>query len=351
MRTDSLFAEIVLRIAPHPENLATEALLYLLRKYPQTWTSLGAWIGLTGTPMPQALAFRTQVTDKADESIPDLVGVDSAGDAILVCEAKFWADLTPNQPATYLGRLPPNKHAMVLVIAPAMRFEILWPKLRLNCKSAGLSLGEDSDAAHELRATTVDARHRLALTSWRAILGIVLRDADTRSDNDLRGDAEQLSALCMRMDSTEFLPLAPADVSRQIGQRVQQFADLVDRAVGILVRDHGANTKGLGTGGTQSTHGRFFLLRSLSYFLAYSPPLWSRYGETPLWLRVTNEEWKAPRSLYDQIHKIFAGLPNRVCEEDGDIYVGIGLPVGVESAGVIEEIVRQILWTAERCTP
>lgn len=349
MRSDSLFAEIVLQLAPHPENLATEALLYLLRRYPLAWPALRAWIGLTGLPVPEALAFRTQVTDHTDDAIPDLVGVDADGDPIVICEAKFWADLTPNQPATYVRRLPTRKPALVLVLAPALRFEILWPKLRQNCVAAGIVIGEAADVAHELRSAAVGPTHVLALTSWGATLARLLSEADTRHDHHLRSDLEQLSGLCARMDSTEFLPLGPHDVSRHLGQRVQQFADLVDKVVAVLVHTHGANTKGLTTGGNQATYGRYFRLGTLACFLAYAPPLWARYGETPLWLRVKNEEWKTPQSLREQLHRAFAGLPNRVCEDEGYLYVGINLPVGIESGGVIAEIVRQILFTAEKC--
>lgn len=355
MRTDSLFSELVLRLAPHPENIATESLLYILRKYPEVWTPLAAWIGLTGISMPPTLAFRTQVLSPEDDAIPDLVGTDSVGDPVFIVEAKFWADLTPNQPATYLRRLPNGKQAILLVIVPGLRFEIVWSKLLQNCRNAAIMVADHTDPAHELRAAAVAPTHVLALTSWRAVLTVLLRDADPRRDMALCGDVEQLGGLCSRMDSTEFLPLTPKDVERHIGQRVQQFADLVDTVVAVLVRDHGATTKGLTTGGRQSTYGRFFRLASLGCFLAYMPPLWSRYGETPLWLNVklrnkdNDNQWDTPLGLCDQVYAAFAGRPNRVCEHEGGIHVGINLPVGVESREVVTEVVGQILFVAAKC--
>jgi hypothetical protein len=349
MRSDSLFADLVLRLASHPENVATEGLLYILRNYPDVWTPLSAWIGLTGTAIPEPLSFRSQVHEGSDGSIPDLVGIDSSGEPLLIAEAKFWADLTPNQPATYLGRLPAGKRALVLVIAPALRLEILWEKLLRNCAVAGLQVGNQTDVAHELRAAPVGSTHTLALTSWRAVLSILIGDADARADEDLRSDAEQLSGLCGRMDSTEFLPLTSQDVSRHVGQRVQQFADLVDRAVALLVRDHGASTKGLTTGGAQSSYGRYFLIKTLGCFLVYSPPLWARFGETPLWLRVKSRDFKVPPGLDEKVHAAFARRPNRVCDHDGSSYVGIDLPIGVETNVVLSEIARQVVWAADHC--
>ena len=165
MRTESLFSELVLRLASHPENIATEALIYILKKYASAWPPLKAWLGLAGTQLPDSLAFSTQFPDQSDNSIPDMVGVNELGEQVLIIEAKFWAELTPHQPSTYLRRLPIGKPAMVLVIAPAMRSEILWTKLVQNCSSDDVRVGEGSDVASDLRVARVGSEHMLVQTS------------------------------------------------------------------------------------------------------------------------------------------------------------------------------------------
>ena len=346
MRTNSLFAQLVPQMAAHPENVATEAFLYLLRTYPTAWPELRAFLALAGAYLPEALTFSTQASAVQDTSIPDLVGIDGAtGEASLILEAKFWAGLTPNQPVTYLRRLTAERPGMVLVVAPALRFEELWAKLCKSCVAEGLHLSEPIQPSSDFRAATLAGGHHLALTSWRALLSLLIRDADTRDDALMLGDVEQLSGLCGRMDSTEFQPLSPADVSRHVGQRIQQFTDLVDKAVRILVHTHQANTKGLQTGGTQSTYGRFFAYGNLLFFLAMSPPLWAEHGETPLWLRVT-EGWKPSEASASPTHALvrmaLAGQPNRIFLKGRETYVGLDVLIGADRDEVLSHIVNQI---------
>lgn len=361
MRNDSLFAEIVTRRFPHPENIATEALAYILRRHPAVWKPLCSWFELSKVALPDRLLFSTQVTDEADDGIPDLVGSSpETGNPILIIESKFWAGLTSHQPATYLQRLAPNKSAMVLVIAPTLRFETLWPKLLRACDEHGITYGAAADVAHGLRSTSVGSSHALALATWESLLSILRHDADARGDDDLAGDVEQLNGLAARMDSSAFLPLVPGDLSRQFGQRAVQYADMVESIVRVLRRDHGADITGLSAGRTQYSIGRYFRLHHLGLFLAYAADLWAKFGETPLWLRVRyrsgeprpNEEWPTPSWLHETVAKAFPGDPDRVRETNDGVYVSIELKTYADQETVIgyavEQILRVLKVTAER---
>jgi hypothetical protein len=97
----SLFGHLALRFASHPENLATEALAYILAESP---TGRNAFVDFLGTfveGLPRDFTFRTQATGEGNE-IPDLVGIDDLAHEVVIAEAKFWAGLTDNQP----GDLP-----------------------------------------------------------------------------------------------------------------------------------------------------------------------------------------------------------------------------------------------------
>ena len=50
------------------------------------------------------LLFSSPVSSN-DDTIPDLVATDIAGNKIFIVENKFWAKLTPNQPVGYLPLL------------------------------------------------------------------------------------------------------------------------------------------------------------------------------------------------------------------------------------------------------
>ena len=187
MLDDSLFADVVLRTAPHPENLATEALRYLLERHPTVWPAVHTFLAGLEFPLPLTLAFKTQAYS-ATHAIPDLVGLDSEGKERLIVEAKFWAGLTQNQPVTYLGRLGNASPGMVLFIAPGLRFEYLWEKLAtISSGQAGTSLGP-ARTPSELRGAPVNEVQLLALTSWRALLQVI-DDQATHTDNfALRAD-------------------------------------------------------------------------------------------------------------------------------------------------------------------
>ena len=85
------------------------------------------------------------------------------------------------------------------------------------------------------------SNQKMALITWRAILGVLKQAAEEKDDFILKSDVNQLRGLCDQMDREAFLPLSSNDVSHEFGSRVKQFADLVDTVVSVLVAEHGAN--------------------------------------------------------------------------------------------------------------
>jgi len=351
MERQSLFGEMSLRFSPHPENLATEALVYILRQHEGAWPALHRYFRRTDIPLPANVVFQSQAWGE-DQSQPDLLVIDEEGDPVLIIEAKFWAGLTANQPVAYLRRLVPGKPGLLAVVCPGMRLATLWEKLESRCKEGGLHLGPPLHLDTEYRLARLGEDHGLCITSWGALLSALRREAETRGHDMFLGDLKQLGGLCSRMDSEAFLPLHPRDISPEIGRRVQHFADLVDAVVAELVARHGADTKGLTTGGTQSTYGRYFKLNGLGMFLAFSPKLWARYGETPIWLSVheiDGKRWLATHSIAKKLEKLPPGEFRRVPPTESLNTVGLELPLGVEQPEVIAALAEQIKQVAQCC--
>ncbi|HZR34097.1 MAG TPA: hypothetical protein VFA75_01895 [Nevskia sp.] len=346
MRRESLFGELATRLSSHPENVATEALLYLLQHHAGTWPALRAFLGAIGIPAPLQASFRTQFPSKDDTSIPDLAVADQSGAQVLLMEAKFWAGLTPNQPTTYLKRLPVGQAGTVLVIAPAQRFVTLWHKLAEKCAADGLTLDAPVDPAPGFRKATLSGtQHLLALTSWRTALVVLAQDAEGRADADALGDIQQLSGLCERMDSTAFLPLRAEELSRQVGQRIEQLSALFEDVVVELVKNHGAMSQSTGGGG--STRGRFFKLGHLGCFLALSPGLWARHGESPLWLSVQyidpEGHWTTAPWIHDRLVLISGNTPAVVSHDDSwRPCVSVDLPTGAEKSELVPVVGARI---------
>jgi hypothetical protein len=351
MEMQSLFGELSLKFNSSPENVATEALLYILKQHKEAWPALHRHFLRTGIELPIDVIFRSQAWGE-DQSQPDLIAIDRDGDPVLIIEAKFWAGLTPNQPITYLQRLVPNKPGLLSFVCPGMRLSTLWEKLSNRCKEGGMHLDQYLDLDVEFRSARLSSPHALCAISWGALLSVLRREAEVLGNDMLLGDTNQLDGLCSRMDTEAFLPLNPQDISTEIGRRVQHFANLVDYVVYELAANHGADIAGLTTGGSQSAYGRYFKLIGFGMFLQYSPRLWSRYGETPIWLdvkEIIEEKWSITRSVIDGIDQLPQGKFRRIPETESKNTIGLELPLGVEQPDVIADVIGQIKQVAECC--
>ncbi|MDA7910037.1 hypothetical protein N9B44_00040 [bacterium] len=348
MQNKSVFGEIALRLSSHPENIATEALLYLLNQYPSARDTLRRFVKQAGVHLDEGMQFRTQATSE-DGSIPDLVGVDSDGDRTFVLEAKFWAGLTPNQPGAYLESLPKNKKSIVLVVAPGIRINMLWQKLRSAGESNGIQFGEDVDVVSEFRVTSGEQNCFLGICSWRSILSAIISDAEIASDSQLVSDASQLFGLCATMDGQAFFPLSETDLAPMIGKRMVQYADLVDDAVSLLTQNHGASTKGLTVGGHKCAYGRYLRMGELQMFLSSDPMRWGRDSESPIWLKFWEESETRINQLSDSIRSDLMGKDSSVFLEGQNCWVPIQLPLHCERLDVLDSIVEQVVSLANVC--
>ena len=104
----SLLARLFPRITTPAEDVATFSLCHILDHSATARKSFAhclANIARMGN-VPE-LHFRTQSSGENKER-PDISGMDGVGNEIILCEAKFWAGLTKNQPNAYLERLRQN---------------------------------------------------------------------------------------------------------------------------------------------------------------------------------------------------------------------------------------------------
>lgn len=339
----TLFGEMVLRFSAHPENVATEALLYLLQRHRKAWPAVRRYLARTGVALPEDLTFETQAAGE-DMSQPDMAGYDQGGNGVLLLEAKFWAGLTENQPVTYLRSLPADVPSLLVFVCPGKRFVTLWPKLTNRCNEGGIALQETTDVEAEFRSAELRTTSALALVSWAALLDVLGREARLSGDRAFGNDVEQFQGLCARVDGEAFMPLTDLDLSPEMARRIQNFADLVDMTVAEMSANHDADATGLTTGGSQSEYGRYFRYRGLGLFIVYSPRLWLGEAETPIWLRVAEQledGWRVTPKVLDGL----ARLPSR-CQRPVDPnlqnVVSLDLPLGVERPDVIDSLIEQI---------
>lgn len=235
-QSHGLLAAIAPRLTPALENVATEALCYILDRSPQTEKAFRGFIAqVSGASFPEKLTWRTQRGGE-DQAIPDLVGEDAAGSQRAIVEAKFWAELTPNQPAAYLERLRHQEDGGVLLfVAPKVRIEGLWQEIRRACPE-GTCAQSDETSRTEARCATVMGRHKLALVGWSSVIHTLRNEAAVAGEMGVAADLEQLRGLIERVDEEAFLPLWPEDLSKRFPSRILQFRDLLQDAVLGLTR-------------------------------------------------------------------------------------------------------------------
>lgn len=334
-----MFGYLVTRLAAHPENVATDALHYVLSSSPATARALELHLR-RAAELPVGLHYDVQSTGE-DGSIPDLAGVAEDGSTPLLVEAKFHAGLTANQPVSYLRRLPADRPGLLLFVVPAMRLELLWTEVLSRAK-----LTDPAAPAGEFRAVTAADGHVLAMTSWRSLLAVLAEAAVTAGDRAAVANLDQLRGLCDRMDSQAFHPLAPEELSGSVAVRLRQYTGLINKAVDRLIASGTATpgTTRFGRGGARAGvewWGRFFGLSDVSCLLRMSAIRWAEDRATPLWLQVGYNGSPPPAVVHAALAPLQAER-SRVFRRRLFVDVAIDLLPGAEEDAVIDHIARQI---------
>ena len=349
MRGPGLFAHLVGRFATHPENLATEALAYVLSQSPEASAAVTRLARAAGVDVSQVGRWTTQVSGD-DGALPDLVGETEEGLTPIIIESKFWDGLTDNQPNTYLRRLPPTSPGVVLVVAPAVRIDVLWAELVDRAADVG-PISENRRPDTEFRLAQVGPVGTLGLCSWRHLLTAVADAVGAAGDLASAGDLQQLAGLCEQMDTTAFLPLRSEELTGAIGSRMVQLHEVVDGAATELVTRGIASGKDKNGGRLTSSAGtlywgRYLNVAGVTCLLRLAPMSWAAYRATPIWLQVGVRGDPEVRQTVRQLAPL-GEVGSRLVEQPAFVDVAIDLPVGVERDGVIQAIIAQVTSIAE----
>jgi hypothetical protein len=235
-----VFGHLVTRFSSQAEDIATEALAYVLQRSPAAAAAFEEYLQLA-VPVPGQLHYQTQ-SGSDDGSVPDLSGTATDGSVPVLVEAKFWAGLTVNQPVTYLRRLPVGRASVLLFVVPSVRLGILWTEVLERTRRAEITPGTEQGTTEYRWADVGDGR-RLAMTSWPAVLSHLIDRVTRAGDAGARSDLEQLLGLCRRMDGEGFVPLTDEELSGSLPTRLLQYTGLIDRAVDELVHSGRATRK------------------------------------------------------------------------------------------------------------
>ena len=332
--SDTLLAHLAWMLSRRHEDIAVEALGYIF-KSSQARRVLEEMLRARGADVGEIAQVRTQATGKERER-PDLAGVDRDGEERVLIEAKFWAELTSNQPMAYLERLPTNTPSALLFVAPASKLELLWDEL---CQLAGVDdQGSTSETAECFRSvTTAGARH-LMLTSWTHLL----EHLDDAGDEHTTIAVQQLRGLTkMKTDDAfpPFHPLHPDELDPKVPRLLLNLQRLVDDATDRAVAAGYASTEGLRVMPKATGYGRYlsFADAEVWFGVDFSCWAWDSYPDTPLWL------YFGPLSeTHGALEPLERRDPPDCFDEDGALYAPIALQVHAEYDAVLEAVVTRL---------
>ena len=321
------------------ESAATRALAYILDPHHSEGMAQALADLLCRCGVPAFAAGRVEHDpSQKDDSRPDLTLHDTGGTRRVFVETTFWDDVHKGQPAAYLKKLPANKPAALVFVAPRDRTRGLWRELKTRCEdSRELDVGPESRTDDAVWAR-VGARV-LVVTSWTSVLDTLQRAA---ADVAVEQDVLQLQGLTYRIDREAFLPLKGDEVhDAALAGRIEGYQRLVDKISERLEQEGlarkrryspGSYRTGRGTGQRMQVHGKLDLRFGVEL------QAWRDSKITPLW-------WVLKGSDTYSIERDWLRIRRRlkdVRSYDDSLYIPVRLKTGVAESYVIADAVKQI---------
>lgn len=338
---ETLFAHLATRFAPSPENIAIEALGFILQRSSAARAAFTAIAGAGGLDLPPDLSFATQAVAE-DDGRPDIEGYGSDLQRYVVAETKFHAGLTQHQPLTYAARLPADRQAALVFIIPAARMSSLWQELTRRLKGGDFTVGSRREMQPELWQATFGNRHHFVLVSWRAVLVAIVREMESAHEIGRLDDVRQLQGLCDRMDSEAFLPFRSEELTGiDTPRRYLQFCDLVNDVGEELVGSGLCDRKGLQAGGGHGYFGRYLRSGATVFYLGLDCVAWATHKHSPLWLRF---DQYTPPEVLSALRQQAASETRwtTVVESPRRILVPLTIAPGAEKPEIIAALTEQV---------
>ena len=251
------------------------ALAYILNRYPVLREGLNEVLQqhvpnfeLSDGP------FETEAS-APDGTRPDLMQKGVDGKERLFIEAKFHAWLTPNQPVSYLERLPADGVSALMFLVPAWRVKTLWGQLLHRTDKAGMRTSAEGG-----RVSIDGTGKHLLVTDWTTLLQSIY----TRVVSSGEGVSDVLQLMGLARFAAK-----NASRSRHAGEAIVKRVAAIGRSVGWIKQD------GLNATPKPYGWGRYVWLgrrAKLGVWVGFNTDLHEEFRDTPLWVWVTR--WKAP---------------------------------------------------------
>ena len=294
--------------------------------------------------------YRTQVTGNKLER-PDVVGFDGTGKEVLICEAKFYAGLTENQPDTYLERLRKDNGKGLVFLCPNNRIHGLWKQL---AERDGAEPIEGHDDCVSVQGV------RMGIVGWEELLETLLMVSE-RNSAEMRPDIQELKVYCEQMIAANtFIPFASEDLGADVPASMERYYTVMDRLRDLLFtkKEYGITQRGEGKGkgslhSQPQAYGDYYIYMRTNEFctsLYFDKYAWRQSGSTmtPFWLEIKNLGWKQDESVMAYLHS----LPEEKTEKSrsGSILIALETPIGLTLEETVQALCNQVLYHIDRYT-
>ena len=339
MSGTSLLAQLYPYFKGSQEDVATASLQYLLSEneiFNEAFTRLiFEKLQLESFGKYQ---YRCQVSGKSEEKErPDMSGYNELGDEKVLCESKFYASLTSNQPNTYLKRLIEEKGSGLIFICPKLRLSSLWTEMIERAKSE-FSIKEISEKCVDVYGV------RMSIITWTEILDNL---SDVALNNNVdQMDLKQLKGYCEKLDSEAFIPFDETDFSIENAVKMERHVWLLDEVVTALKKEKVLyiSTAHLNATPQRTGYSRYFKAKDWCVSLIMDTTKWKdpHSSITPYWIKICKQidgKWQ----MDEQCKKALLRIPEK--EKDGE-YIEIYAPCYVtleEAVLCIKEQIKRYL--------
>lgn len=280
----SLLAYLGPRLIVQVENLASEALWYLLAVYDTANTALVSILSELGIRTEGPLTFDTQI-GIPERAIPDLIGRDDQGTALILVEAKFGARLTPNQPVGYIRQLPTDKQGMVVFLIPAPRARDLWGQITQRAEEAGFPTSEPMGDAQEVASVRVTASGRLGFVTWEYLLNRIEERLVDGQEEQALGELWQLQGLVRRLEVDADQAIQDGMPVSAVESHAMKLRQFVDGLVNELVASGQFDIRGYRATPGPGYYRRYGTVQGqINWFVEYNENNARRIAGSLLWL-------------------------------------------------------------------
>ena len=336
MYSSGLLAHLTKNFAPHPENVATEALGHILAHSASARNGLSSI--LSGTGISEDLSYRTQQADGDALARPDLTGRDAQGRNIVLVEAKFWAGLTDNQPNTYIEMLADDVPSALCFLIPQERMTSLWPEICSRATETGFNIVMEHDG--EYKSASLGGNKHLLMTTWATVLTAIETAATSSGETLTLSDVSQLRGLSEEQEAEGFLPIRPGEFGPEAPRRILGLTNVIDQVISGLSGEGVISLQGLRATPIRSGYRRYFdpiptMFPRQNFWLEYNLDFWKQY-EHPVWLGGHSEYRRLSRRGFEDYER---AVPKSILYDNQDeVMFRISIPLGAE----IDEVVRNI---------